>query len=315
MWDEHEYHTKLVNLRVYVLHITARLTHDGPEPRVRARRAMPPEHESGGNAATRHLARGQRHALHQCKTYRVTITSPGSAVTFQDAANHYRIGIGHAHNVVQAHRASGGPKAGPRFTEVSLNRAIVLMAIASWQALVEDLVYASFPYTSGASNTGRISKYQHEVKAFSTPDADRTRRLISANLNGFDVFPHWTWSSHGGQGLGYIETPPHEAAARLQAWMRIRHAVAHGARDLYTRFSEPFAVERTDGVEEQYPDIRGFASKNYRQGGRATLSLTDARQCLTFINNLAHVTGTALTSHFGAAPVVWRQRGGVDGVW
>lgn len=252
-----------------------------------------------------------------CKPSRMTEITAGfsPATTFQDAADRYRVGIAHAHNVVHAHRASGGSKPGLRIREVSLNRAIVLMAVASWQALVEDLVLASFQYSTGATNQSRINQVRNEVKSFSTPDAAKTRRLIHANIDGLEIVPTWRWEAHGGQGLGVLVTEPHEAAAKLEAWLRVRHAVAHGARDLFERFTEPYTPPAISGPAISVPDLRGYVSKNYRNGGRATLSLADARQCLTFFNNLSDATGNALTTHFDQPKLTWRQKGAVDGIW
>ena len=235
--------------------------------------------------------------------------------TFQDAADRYRVGIAHAHNVVQAHRASGGPGRGRRTAEVSLNRAIVLMAVASWQALIEDLVLAAFQHTTGVTNQGRINKVRDEVKKFATPDAAKSRRLIKDNIDGLDILPAWQWSKHGGQGLGLLVTGPHEAAAQLEAWLRIRHAVAHGARNLFEGFVEPFTSPPIAGASTTATDLRPYVSKNYRQGGTATLGLTDARQCLTFFNNLSDATGNTLTAQLKQPKLVWRQVGAVEGIW
>lgn len=253
----------------------------------------------------------------ECHNIRVTVTMLINVptTTFQDAADRYRVGISHAHNVVHAHRASGGPKRGRRLEEVSLNRAIVLMAVSSWQALVEDLVLASFQHSAGAANQGRINKVQSEVKSFSTPDAQKTRRLFFDNIDGLDVMTAWHWSTHGGQGLGLITTGPNEAAARLEGWLRLRHAVAHGARDLFEGFSQPYTPPITTGTPTTFTDIQTYVSKNYRRSGLPTLSLTDARQCLTFFNNLGNATGNLLTTQFGQPKLIWRQVGSVDGIW
>lgn len=238
-------------------------------------------------------------------------------VTFSDAAETYRRGIAHAHNVVWAHGKATGGTRGKKFREVSLNRAIVLMAMASWQAVVEDLTLAAFAVLPGSGNPSRVNKVMNEVTSFSTPSAYKTRRLLRANLSGFDVLPHWTWKRHGGQGIGVLEVKPEAASYRLESWLRIRHAVAHGHADLFQGFVEPLEVDTLAGTKRPVTQSEQLTvvSKNFRRGGSATLALTDARECLTFVNDVAEHSGNALTDYCGVPRVQWRQTGGISGVW
>lgn len=236
------------------------------------------------------------------------------AVTFTEAAHNYRVGIAHAHNLVIVHRQSGGDGRGKRFREVSLNRAIVLMAMASWQSVIQDLVYATFAHLPAAQDQKRINKVVTEVTKFSTPDQAKTRRLLTENL-GFDPMPSWTWSSHGGQGRGLVVVTPEDASTKLNAWLRIRHAVAHGGSDLFASFTQPIEIEQLDKSTESVLGSEKLISRSARFGGSATLTLTDARQCLTFVNNMTEHTGKALTTLTGQPHVTWRQTGGIDGIW
>jgi hypothetical protein len=48
----------------------------------------------------------------------------------------------HCDSLIKVHRGHGGPAVGRRAEEVSLNRAIVVLAVASWQSVVQDLTTA-----------------------------------------------------------------------------------------------------------------------------------------------------------------------------
>src|SRR5437667_12748944 len=49
----------------------------------------------------------------------------------------------HCDNLITVHRGHGGPGVGRRAEEVSLNRAVVVLAVASWQAVIQDYALAA----------------------------------------------------------------------------------------------------------------------------------------------------------------------------
>jgi hypothetical protein len=55
-------------------------------------------------------------------------------------ADRYRVAMSHCDNLVAIHRAHGGAARGRRDQEISLNRAVFVMTVASWQAAIQDMV-------------------------------------------------------------------------------------------------------------------------------------------------------------------------------
>src|SRR5687768_1510049 len=121
-----------------------------------------------------------------------------------EAVSNFRRATRHCDNLITIHRGYGGPAQGRRDEEVSINRAVVVLAVASWQAIVEDYTIAcvdlSAPAPGGPLSTasyavlaGRVRK---EVNDFATPNAENTRRLMIGA--GFDPRPLWTWKQMGG---------------------------------------------------------------------------------------------------------------------
>jgi len=94
---------------------------------------------------------------------------------------------------------------GRRTLELSPNRSIVVLAIASWQAYIEELARAllvSLGPPDDRSTSGRTltvlwhsqrQDLDKQIKNYSTANADNTINLLSAL--GFDPGAHWTWVS------------------------------------------------------------------------------------------------------------------------
>ncbi len=147
-----------------------------------------------------------------------------------DQVKSYRKSIVHAHNLVAIHKALN-QGAGRRHREVSLNRAVVVVSVASWQAfnqdvtlmLIEDMRPKKDEYEKAAFFRGAESDWRRRKAAvtegvgrYQTPNAENTRKLLS--LVGFDPWELWKWdeeSSHGNR-------------TRLDEWLKVRHAIAHG---------------------------------------------------------------------------------------
>jgi hypothetical protein len=210
-----------------------------------------------------------------------------------DAAANFKRAMRHCDNLVTVHRGHGGGAPGKRDKEVSINRAVIVLAVASWQAVVQDFTLAcvdlSAPAPGGplsvasyALLAGRVKK---EVNDFATPNAQNTRRLMVGA--GFDPRPHWTWSQMGGQGVGTITRSPADADQRIDDWLKVRHAIAHGHATL------PLvdALQAVRGVTPVPADPQ--------------LRLVDAEQCLAFFRRLAQLTGSALAKHLGVPAPSW----------
>ena len=60
----------------------------------------------------------------------------------QVAVSNFCRAMEHCDNIVQVHRAAGTGQRGRRSSETSVNRGTVVLAVASWQAFVQDLALA-----------------------------------------------------------------------------------------------------------------------------------------------------------------------------
>lgn len=211
-----------------------------------------------------------------------------------DNASSYRTAMSHCVNLVVIHRGHGGAEPGRRDREISLNRAIIVMTVAAWQAAIQDMVetaiVASQP-PSGSPLTNYFNlvagQVRSEVGRFSTPNAENTRRLMEAA--GFDPRPHWSWSQMGGQGMGQIVITPNAACDRIAEWLRLRHDIAHGHAVISS-------VSVLKAVREK---------PNPPQGWAPTIRLVDAEQCMAFFRRLCQLTAAALGAQLKQPPGHW----------
>jgi hypothetical protein len=203
----------------------------------------------------------------------------------------------HCDNLIAVHRGHGGGAQGRRDKETSINRAVVVLTVASWQAIVQDLAKvcialgqpaAASPLSPGsyALLCGRLNK---EIGDFSTPNAENTRRLLLAA--GVDPRADWRWTQHGGRGAGMISFAPHNVENRMNDWLKVRHAIAHGHAAL--------------------PAVAALQSVRQAQAqGKPTpadpsLRLVDAEACLNFFRQVAGLTTTSIASFHGLPTTVW----------
>lgn len=209
-------------------------------------------------------------------------------MTLANAAESFTLATRQCDNLVEVHRGHGGPKKGRRDKEVSLNRAVVVLTVASWQAVVQDMTRAAVEAgTPGAGDalspatysliTGHVAQ---QIGDLSTPNAQNVRRLMQGA--GFDPRPQWTWRQMGGQGVGSVEWSPAMAEARIDEWLKVRHAIAHG-----------------DAVLPAVPALQAVRHNHGRAPINPTLRLADAEQCLAFFRRLATITMKALAQQFG----------------
>ena len=110
-----------------------------------------------------------------------------------------------------------------------MNRAVVVLAVASWQAVIQDYVHAVLDLSRPSAGSIAITsatysviagRAQTEVQAFATPNAQNCRRLLQGV--GFDPRPHWTWRQRGGRGVGMVTVTPHDADTRIDEWLKVR---------------------------------------------------------------------------------------------
>jgi hypothetical protein len=160
--------------------------------------------------------------------------------------------------------------------DLALNRSVVVFAVAAWQGWLETYVSQNLVKVNGTdgarqsddieyarlleANRALVGLAEREVARLSTPSASAVCRLLS--LLGDDPRPRW--SSMGLPGA----TGAADVARRLDAWVNVRHAIAHGAAHL--------------------PAVPVLART---KAGHGSLTRRHAAQCMTFFRRLVHVTG------------------------
>jgi hypothetical protein len=204
-----------------------------------------------------------------------------------DARANFDRATRHCNNLIKVHRGYGGPAQGRRAEETSLNRAVIVITAASWQAFIQDETLAgldlSAPTGAGGLSVAAYAGLRRHVEAavnsFATPNSHNSRTLLQGV--GFDPRPHWTWKQPTGKA-GTLAWTPNMAAARIDEWLQIRHAIAHGHADL-PQVNALQAVRLAGGAQPPSPPLR----------------LVDAEQCVAFFRRVAKLTEAALAGHFG----------------
>lgn len=220
-------------------------------------------------------------------------------MNLDEASLRFRTALVHCDNLVEVHQAFGKKLPGKRFKEISVNRAVVVIAVAAWQAAVQDMtaaivdesrppLSAPMPLTAYNVVAGQITK---AVSDFSTPNAENSRRLLGSA--GFDPYPFWTWSTAGRPGRGAVLWTPEMARRRLNEWLKLRHAIAHGHEVLPA--SDALECVREGGGPDSFSGI-------------ATLRLDDAKTCVSFVRRLADLSGRAVAGHLGVSVPSWKGR-------
>jgi hypothetical protein len=212
-----------------------------------------------------------------------------------EGALRFRRAMTHCDNLVDVHRGYGGPAQGRRSKEVSVNRAVVVVTVAAWQAAVQDMVLAAIeagipgPDSLLTQQTYSIvaGRARGNVGGFNTPNPENTRQLLLEV--GFDPRPFWTWSQMGGQGVGVLTLTPHDVEQRMREWLRLRHDIAHG-NDSLSRVNVLLTVrEKVNPPDDWQPTIR----------------LVDAEACMAFFRRVADLTAAGLAEHLGHERSRW----------
>lgn len=217
----------------------------------------------------------------------------------QEASERFKAAIGYCDDVVAVHRRSGTGLPGRRGEETTLNRAVVVMAVAAWQVVVENLVLAALDSATAhaaANPPATLAAYggtvRGSVRRFSTPNSQQSRILLQSV--GFDPQPYWNaYSVRGRQAAGTLQE-------QLDGWLRVRHAIAHADEAL--------------PAEIVLQHVRQSASRQIRSGvapGSVVppvhpgLRLPDAESCVKFMRRIARSTGGGFATEFGLTPVAW----------
>ena len=197
--------------------------------------------------------------------------SPMSLMTLLDFVH----AVEQAENLLSIHEdIRTGP--GRRYREVSLNRAAVVLAVAAWQAGVEnDVDYRlgqmkpsldgydgqTDPKYRAALAQWRVlnAGTKNALRRYSSPTAEQTQALYLSV--GYDPYPQWHWSTRGQPVT--LET----AITTLDAWVKVRNHIAHGNPSM--------------------PEVSVLSRTTKR---KPTLRKKDAQSCIAFLQQLAKVT-------------------------
>ncbi len=216
--------------------------------------------------------------------------------------------MSHCDAIIQVHQNHGGGKQGLRTLEPSLNRAVVVLAVASWQTAIQDLTEAALDHAV-APNTGGVGsllrgRVRQEIGGFSTPSSLNSRSLM--RLVDFDPFPLWTWMQMGGQGVGTMTVTPSLAAQMTDDWLRLRHDIAHGEPQMTVVWvlesvreaAKPWlATHVAHGQSDVINHLKG-------QGFSPSLRLNDAQRCVRHFRRMARLTAKGLVA-VGLGPDAW----------
>jgi hypothetical protein len=207
-------------------------------------------------------------------------------MNLDEAAANFRRATRHCDNLIEIHRKHGGPRQGRRDKETSINRAVVVLTASAWQAVVQDMTKACLHLSDPGPTSPHAGMFKllagrtnTEIGAFSTPNHENSKKLLSAV--GFDPRPHWAWTKPGRSG----NIRPHQVEERINQWLKVRHAIAHG-HDKLPSVSVLHAVREAAKNPPDDPSLR----------------LIDVEQCLAFFRQLAQVTGKGLATHLQVAP-------------
>jgi len=181
---------------------------------------------------------------------------------------------------------------GRRESELSLNRGVIVFAVAAWQTYVEQLTLAMLAASAPPAGdpTSRVygmlkANVERQVKRLNVPDTAKTLDLW--RWVAFDPTPAWgfsyTWEkqrslAHGGRIIGRATLTHPQAQNELDTWIQIRHKIAHG-----------------DAIP---PEPRYVAFATGCRTGVRRLRRVDADRCLNFVQKLVGVTSAAAERDF-----------------
>jgi hypothetical protein len=209
----------------------------------------------------------------------------------------------HCDNLVKVHRAAGTGTRGRRAAETSVNRGTIVLAVASWQAFVQDVANALRDAVLAQSQShaataplvvAALSHWNTEfisaIERFSTPGPDQSRTLLMRA--GFDPYISWSWKQRGGRASGQVTVQPNDVAKVINQWLRVRHDVAHG-----------------HATVQSLPILTAVRDSGSSATARAnpTLRLTDAIDCVAFFRSIAWLTGNAAANFASLPAPVWPE--------
>jgi len=190
----------------------------------------------------------------------------------QRAATEFSAAMKDPQNLIDIHRDLNAGR-GRRWRETTLNRSVVVITVAAWQADVEDLARGIVQTLKPAPGAPGFGSWQlvkaltdGSLSRFNTPNSINTRNVL-VNV-GFDPTMHWTWTAGPASfNSGHVST-------LMDEWLRVRHSVAHGA------------------------DLAAVSVVDRTSGGQATLTRRNAETCMSFFSRVVALTDAAAHQQF-----------------
>ncbi|RDH13677.1 hypothetical protein [Tsukamurella pulmonis] len=218
-----------------------------------------------------------------------------------EARDRFYRSIADCRNLIAIHEARNSGQ-GRRYQELALNRATIVLAVATWQALVQDVTLAGLENAEpqpGAPDRGTYellaASIRKGVQDFATPNAAKSRALLATV--GLDVKDHWAWE------VGARNRPIDfgEVIETLDGWLAVRHAIAHGHKEMPRR-------RVLEAIEARYKkDIKAGKDPKVKTYPDPTIRKSDAMACTAFIHDLAWTTAAAMAEHCGCEAAGWSE--------
>ena len=123
-----------------------------------------------------------------------------------------------AEELIEAHSRLRTGRPGRQWRLGALNRAVVVIAVSAWEAVVKESLAAIRPSPGPMGVWSSLNaSVRSEIGRFHTPDAHQVRSLF-ASLGLDDVTAAWSWTN----------CTPQQARNRLTEILRQRQHIAHG---------------------------------------------------------------------------------------
>lgn len=229
-----------------------------------------------------------------------------TTMAVQAAADAFGRSIQHCHNLISIHQERNAGQ-GRRHREVSLNRATIVLAVATWQTLVQDLTTGALDAAKPGANatvaeTGAYrlirGQIERQVRNFSTPNTQNTRDLL--DTVGLDVKPYWTWKVSTQGRDQFRRRTFDEVQNELEDWLKVRHAIAHGHKEIPRRLS-------LNAVHVKYASEKkaGKTNPQYKAYPAPEIRKADAQRCTRFIYDIGETTTSAMVNLLGCNRPRW----------
>ncbi len=171
----------------------------------------------------------------------------------------------------------------------ALYEATVVLTVAAWQSFAEDIARAVLTATvkSAGSQGSKLealttASLEDSIRRFNTPNMKNVRDLLKSV--GFDLGTGWTVTL---QGMSLMD---HEAATLVNAWLQVRHSVAHGVP--FHKNAELMRLRDTGS----YVQARVLTIKK-PPGGSIGFGGNDAANCHDLFIAMKNLIGASAAAH------------------